>query len=72
MSQAFKMENPDYELSPYTGMTRNEWIRAGKHLLTGIFQNIKDFNDPVVMPRAETKITYPHSESPEVWQNVER
>ncbi len=69
--QAFKPENPDYELSPYTGMTRNEWIRAGKHLLNGIFQNIKDFRDPVVMPRAETKVTYPHSESSGVWRSVE-
>lgn len=50
----------DYELSPYTGLTRESWIEAGKYLLTGMFQNIKSFEDPVVMPRKETRITYPH------------
>ena len=33
----------------------------------GIFQNIKDFEDPVVMPRKETKVTYPHS-ADAVWE----
>ena len=50
----------DYELSPYTGLTRESWIEAGKYLLEGVFNNIKTFDDPVVMPRKETKITYPH------------
>lgn len=36
-------------------------------MLNGIFQNIKDFKDPVVMPRKETKITYPHS-ADAVWE----
>ncbi len=72
MSQAFEMKAPDYELSPYTGMTREEWIRAGEHLLHGIFQNIKNFEDPVVMPRKETKITYPHADSPKDLQEAER
>ena len=47
----------DYNLSPYTGMTRQSWIDAGEYFLSGIFGNIKDFNDPVVMPRKETKVT---------------
>ncbi len=29
--------------------------------MQGIFNNIKSFDDPVVMPRKETKVTYPHS-----------
>ncbi len=57
----------DYELSPYTGLTRQSWIEAGEYLLHGIFQNIKDFADPVVMPRKETKVTYPHS-ADAVWE----
>lgn len=57
----FQPKNSDYEKSPYTGMTRESWIEAGEYLLKGIFQNIKDFKDPVVMPRKETKVTYPHS-----------
>ncbi len=50
----------DYTLSPYTGLTRESWKEAAKYLLTGIFQNITDFQSPVVMPRVETDITYPH------------
>ncbi|MBR6382140.1 MAG: DUF2264 domain-containing protein, partial [Lachnospiraceae bacterium] len=72
MKQAFEMEHPDFALSPYTGMTRQEWIRAGRHLLTGIFQHIKRFEDPVVVPRAETQITYPHSGSTGVWLDAEK
>ena len=53
----------DYTLSPYTGLTRESWIEAGCYLLTGIFQNIEDFQSPVIMPRAETKITYPHADA---------
>ena len=56
----FQPQTVDYELSPYTGLTRESWMEAGKYLLTGIFQNIKSFDDPVVMPRKETKVTYPH------------
>ena len=57
----FKPTHTDFELSPYTGLTRESWIEAGEYLLGGIFKNIRQFSDPVVMPRKETKITYPHS-----------
>lgn len=63
----FQPKTLDYELSPYTGLTRKSWIEAGEYLLGGIFQNIKDFSDPVVMPRKETKVTYPHSQDA-VWE----
>lgn len=56
----FKPENLDFNLSPYTGMTREHWIEAAKYLLTGIFQNIRSIEDPVVVERYETEITYPH------------
>lgn len=64
MTFAFRPSRPDFRLSPYTGMTRESWIEAGKHLLTGVFSNIHSFDDPVVLPRSETEITYPHAESP--------
>lgn len=50
----------DYELSPYTGLTRESWLEAAEYMLTGIFQHIRRFEDPVVVPRQETEITYPH------------
>lgn len=64
---AFTPKTLDFTLSPYTGLTRQSWIEAGEYLLEGIFQNIRDFDDPVVMPRKETKVTYPHS-ADAVWE----
>lgn len=63
----FKPQTLDFTISPYTGLTRKSWIEAGEYLLHGIFQNIKSFDDPVVMPRRETNITYPHS-SDAIWE----
>ncbi|MCR4903563.1 MAG: DUF2264 domain-containing protein [Butyrivibrio sp.] len=50
----------DYELSPYTGLNRQSWIEAGEYIMEGIFKHIKDFEDPVVIPRTEDEISYPH------------
>lgn len=60
----FKPKTLDFSLSPYTGLTRDSWIEAGEYLLTGVFQNIKSFEDPVVMIRKETEVTYPHKNAP--------
>lgn len=65
---AFQVNHPDYALSPFTGMTRRHWLEAGEYLLQGIFQHIKTFDDPVVVPRQETSITYPHS-ADAVWEH---
>lgn len=50
----------NFELSPYTGLTRESWIDAAKYLLQGIFKNIPSFESPVLVPRTETEVTYPH------------
>lgn len=63
----FEPKHLDYEQSPWTGMTRESWIEAGEYLLGGIFGNIPAFDAPVVMPRRETQITYPHS-ADAVWE----
>lgn len=63
----FQPKTVDYTISPYTGLTRQSWIEAGEYMLEGIFQNIKSFDDPVVMPRKETKVTYPHS-ADAIWE----
>ena len=62
----------DFELSPYTGLTRESWLEAGRYMLEGIFQNIDDFEKPVIMPRKETEITYPHLRDPEEVQHTQR
>lgn len=53
----------DYELSPFTGLTRQHWLEAATYLMEGVFNNIDSFDAPVVMPRKETKITYPHGDN---------
>lgn len=62
-TMVYEKKNPDFELSPYTGMTRKHWMEAGQYLLEGIFGHITDHTQPVVMPRQETKITYPHADA---------
>ena len=42
---------------------REYTLDAAKKLLTGIFNNIKSFDDPVVMPRVETEVSYPRDYS---------
>lgn len=56
----FETNTLDYKLSPYTGLTRESWIEAAKYLLDGVFKNIPDYNSPVLVPRTETDVTYPH------------
>ena len=62
----------DFTVSPYTGLTRQSWLEAGEYLMEGVFRNIVSFEDPVVMPRKETKITYPHLDHPEADQEAQR
>ena len=61
----FVPEHTDFKLSPYTGLTKESWLEAGVYMLDGIFKHIKTFDSPVVMPRKETQITYPHYYSDE-------
>ena len=63
----FTPKHTDFELSPYTGLTRQSWIEAAEYLLEGIFNNIADIEKPVVMPRYETKVTYPSADAP-LWR----
>ena len=60
----FVPENPDYSLSPYTGLTRKHWIDAAKYILGGLFRHVKTMDSPVLVPRYETEITYPNSHTP--------
>ena len=60
----FVPDNPDFELSPYTGLTRKHWIDAGKYILEGVFRHVRTMDSPVLVPRYETEITYPNSHTP--------
>ncbi len=56
----FEPRTLDFKLSPYSGLTRESWLEAGRYLLEGIFQHVDGLHSPVVVPRKETRITYPH------------
>jgi len=58
----FKIANPDYKLSPHTGMTRQHWKDAAQYLLEGAFSYIHSLDDPMKFPKQPGK-SYPRTES---------
>ena len=42
----FCIGNPDYELSPFTGMTRKHWLDAALYLLEGAFGYVHNPDAP--------------------------
>lgn len=51
----FQVEQPDYGISPYTGMTRKHWIDAACYLLEGAFSYIHSMDDPMKFPKQPGK-----------------
>ncbi|MBD0831556.1 DUF2264 domain-containing protein [Aestuariibaculum sediminum] len=60
-TDVFKINNPDYKLSPYTGMTKQHWKDAALYLLEGAFSYIQGLDDPMKFPKQPGK-SYPHDE----------
>lgn len=54
----FTVQQPDFQKSPYTGMTRQHWIQAGEYLLKGAFGYIHTLDDQMYFPKQLDK-TYP-------------
>ncbi len=63
IAMTFHPKKTDFNLSPYTGLTRESWIEAGEYILEGAFRHLKSPEEPMVLPRLETEITYPHKNS---------
>lgn len=61
-NNVFKINNPDYELSPYTGMTKQHWKDAALYLLEGAFSYIHNLDDPMKFPKQPGK-SYPQDEN---------
>lgn len=55
-----ELKEPNYKLSPFSGLSRKHWVEAGKYLLQGIFSSVKDCNQPIIVDRQDFQITYPH------------
>lgn len=60
----FTVNQPDYQLSPYTGMTRTHWLEICHFFLEGIFQHVKHIEDPILVPRHEFAVSYPQPDGP--------
>lgn len=57
----FQLDQPDYNLSPKTGMTRKHWKDAALYLLKGAFGYVKTLDDPMKFPKQPGK-SYPQKE----------
>ena len=59
----FHLVQPDYKLSPLTGMTRQHWLDAATYLLDGAFSYIHTPDDPMHFPKQPGK-SYPTDGKP--------
>ena len=64
---AFTVRNPDFDLSPMTGMTREHYIECAKYVLGRAFRHVKSFDQPIVFPLVPGK-SYPHASDPD-WRH---
>jgi hypothetical protein len=60
---AYKVMSPDRSLSPFTGMDRQGWLGAARHLVEGVFRHLDDMEAPILMPR-QSEVTYPQPDDP--------
>jgi len=64
MKNAFEVINPDYNLSPYTGMTRKHYIECAKYILERAFTHVASLESPMSFPIVPGK-TYPQPNAPD-------
>jgi hypothetical protein len=56
----FKVNNPNHQLSPFTGVTRQHWKDAAMYLLEGAFSYVHGMDDPMKFPKQPGK-SYPRN-----------
>jgi hypothetical protein len=64
MKNAFTIENPDFALSPLTGMTKKHYIECAKYLLERAFKHVGSIETPISFPIVPGK-TYPQPKAPD-------
>ncbi|WP_372647961.1 DUF2264 domain-containing protein [Draconibacterium sp.] len=64
MTNAFKVENPNFTQSPHTGMTREHYIELAKYMLTRAFKYVDSIETPLTFPIIPGK-TYPQPNAPD-------
>jgi hypothetical protein len=63
MKPAFEVVNPDFALSPMTGMTREHYIECATYILERAFTHVRSFDSPIVFPTVPGK-SYPQPNDP--------
>ena len=64
MNRIFTIKDPDYDLSPFTGMTRKHYIECARYVLERAFRHVDSIQTPIVFPKVAGK-TYPQIGAPE-------
>ena len=62
--RAFEVRNPDFALSPMTGMSRAHYIELAKYLLDRAFIHVNSIESPLVFPTVPGK-SYPQPGAPD-------
>src|SRR3954447_10435565 len=63
MKKAYAVSEPDFNLSPHTGMTKKHYLELAKYLLTRAFTHVPTIDTPICFPLVEGK-TYPQPGAP--------
>lgn len=61
---AFEVKDPDFDLSPHTGMSKKHYVELAKYLLDRAFVHIDSINTPLDFPTVPGN-TYPQPGSPD-------
>ena len=64
MRNIFEVRDPDFELSPFTGMTKKHYIECAKYVLERAFKHVRSIETPISFPTVPGK-TYPQPNAPE-------
>ncbi len=64
MRKRYEVDNPDFTLSPFTGMTKKHYAECAKFLLEKAFTHVKSIEDPISFPTVPGK-TYPQPGAPD-------
>lgn len=64
MKPAFGVENPDFNLSPLTGMTRQHYIDCARYILERAFKHVRSFEQPIIFPTIPSSKSYPQPNDP--------
>lgn len=63
MKNAFEVKEPDFNISPFTGMTKRHYIECAKYVLERAFKHVKSIDTPIVFPLVPGK-SYPQPGDP--------